>query len=64
MAFQFSPVATMTDSDFDQLHLFLGDKPALHSQGQVNFEAYKTRLSSARSILMNTYSFPASSTNW
>lgn len=64
LAFQFSPVATMTDSDFDQLHILVGDKPALHSQGQEKFDAYKVKLQKARTILMNTYSFPESSTNW
>ncbi|OUR96951.1 hypothetical protein A9Q84_11485 [Halobacteriovorax marinus] len=64
LSFQFSPVATMTDADFDKLHLLVGDKPALHSQGAAKFTAYKASLVKARKLLQSTYSFPESSSNW
>lgn len=64
LAFQFSPVSIMTDSEFDQLHALLGDKPALHKNGLEKVANYKVQLETARASLQRIYSFPETSRNW
>lgn len=64
LSFQFSPVALMSDTQFDQLHTLLGDKPVLHKNGLESVQQYRKDLTAARGLLQNVYSFPASSKNW
>ena len=64
LAFQFSPVSIMTDSEFDKLHILLGDRPTLHKNGLPGVNTYKSNLEVARTSLQRIYSFPASSKNW
>jgi hypothetical protein len=64
LAFQFSPVSIMTDSEFDQLHTLIGDKPVLHKNGLAKVANYKLKLEEVRTNLQRIYSFPVSSKNW
>ena len=55
MAAQFSPVAILSDSDFDHFHALVGDHPVLgHQEG---FEDYRVRLIQARDVLAHAYAF-------
>lgn len=65
LSFQFSPVALMTDADFDQLNSLLKDKPVLPHADPAAVEAYKNDLLQAREILRKTYNFSENNVvNW
>ena len=63
MAAQFSPVAILSDSDFDHFHALVGDHPVLgHLEG---FEDYRVRLIQACDILADAYEFSSyNKENW
>ncbi|EQC48111.1 DUF4856 domain-containing protein [Bacteriovorax sp. DB6_IX] len=57
LAFQFSPVAMMSDADFDKMHALMGDKPVLPTADSAAVAKYKADLLKARDILERSYNF-------
>ena len=63
LSFQFNPHSKLSDAKFAEFHTKVGTKPAL--PGDANFEAYKTDLTDARTILKDAYEFADDDvTNW
>jgi len=64
-AFQFSPTAILSDSDFDKVHSLMGDKPVLPNADAAAVAKYKADLMQARDILGKAYNFDSENVrNW
>lgn len=59
LAFQFSPVSSLSDEQFDEFHDLVADKPVLGSAGTDSLSSYRKDLLSARSILKTAFGFSA-----
>ena len=57
LAFQFSPVSSLSDEDFDRFHELVADKPVLGAAGSSAMSTYKQQLLEARSILQAAFLF-------
>lgn len=65
LAFQFSPVAILSDTDFDRFHQLVGDFPVLATAVPRAKLAYLQNLVAARELLASAYGFSAMTTeNW
>ena len=65
MALQFSPIAMLSDADFDKVHALIGDKPVLPSASKDEVQTYQAQLMEARLLLQNAYKFnPVNAQNW
>ena len=57
LAFQFSPVAILSDAGFDRFHELVGDVPVLGTATEEEKTAYTAKLLEARDILQSAYGF-------
>ena len=57
LSFQFNPKSPVSDEDFDQLHILIGDAPVLADAGEDDINAYRADLLAARDILKEAYGF-------
>ena len=58
LALQFNPVGILSENDFERFHALVGDRPALHHQGERAFKDYRDRrLYTARDVLALAYRF-------
>ncbi len=59
LSLQFNPRSPLNDSDFAQLHAYLGDAPVLATAGAGAIDGYKADLLAARALIGEAYGFDA-----
>ena len=59
LSLQFNPYSDLSDTDFEQLHTYIGMAPVLDNATQAEKDAYETALGNAKTLLGQAYGFNA-----
>ncbi|AWV90412.1 DUF4856 domain-containing protein [Bradymonas sediminis] len=59
LGLQFNPNASLSDADFAQFHVLVGDAPVLATADQADIDQYKADLVAARQIIGDAHGFAA-----